>query len=202
MTRRFNPSHEDLSENPPTAENLLRGFQGRPVKHKKRTMLPIDSVEDATLLGRSDVIFYQSDKRDPKDPKGEGAQGFLKRFYHDQKPESYLYVITQEGELDEFQSEMAEACISEGLVEKCAKKKLFPQDPLPQQLVELANLEKVEMSIGKEKYQLDFVGYKLYVWDNMRTLMALPIENGRVTESCIYIWCSKHTKVNWRGIID
>lgn len=202
MKNRFNPSHEDLSENPPTAENLLRGFQGRPVKHKKRTILPIDSVEDAILLGRSDVIFYQSDKRDPKDPQGEGAQGFLKRFYHDQKPESYLYVISQDGFLDEFQSHMAELCKTTGLVEKCAKKKLFPQDPLPQQLVELANLEKIEMSIGKEKFQLDFVGYKLYVWDNMKTLMALPIENGQVTDSCIYIWCSKHTKVNWRGIID
>ena len=74
------------------------------MKKSQGAILPIDSLNNAQLLGRSNVIFYQSDKRDPKDPKGEGQQGYMKRFYHDQNPESYLYVISQTGEIDSFQS--------------------------------------------------------------------------------------------------
>lgn len=202
MTRRFNPSRDDLSENPPSMEHLLRGFQGRPVKQRKRAIIPLDSLQGAKLLGRSDVIFYQSDKRDPKDPDGEGAQGVRKRFYHDQRPPSYLYVISQDGELDDFQQEMVDICQKKGLVKKVHKEGLYPKGDFPQQIVELADLEKIEISIGKDDFELTFVDYKLFVWDDMRTLMALPISNGEVTDSCIYIWCSNHTKVNWRGIID
>lgn len=198
----FNPSKKDLSENPPTPENLLRGFHGRGVQSRKRAILPIDSLSGARLLGRSNVIFYMSDKRDPKDPVGEGAQGHLKRFYHDQKPESYLYVIPQNRTLDEFQSSLAAQCQSSGLKSRVVKKGLVPRGPMPSQLIELGELEKVELSIGRSAYELGFDGYRLFVWDNMRTLMALPIHGGRVTNADIYIWCSNHTKVNWRGIID
>jgi len=198
----FNPSKKDLSENPPTPENLLRGFHGRGVQHRKQAILPIDSVSGSRLLGRSNVIFYISDKRDPKDPVGEGAQGHIKRFYHDQKPESYLYVIPQTGTLDEFQNSLVAQCQSSGLKSRVVKKGLFPRGPMPSQLVELGELEKVELSIGGSAYELEFEGYHLFVWDNMRTLMALPIHGGRVTNADIYIWCSNHTKVNWRGIID
>lgn len=200
--RRFNPSKDDLSENPPTPENLLRGFQGRPVKQSKGATLPLDSLSDAQLLGRSNVIFYQSDKRDPKDPKGEGQQGYMKRFYHDQNPESYLYVISQTGDIDSFQADLIAMCNESGVSKKVRKKGLYPKGSLPNKIVELADLEKVDLSIGQHEYELNFVGYKLYVWDNMKTLMALPISNGQITDSCIYIWCSNHTKVNWRGIID
>ena len=194
-------SQSDLSENPPTPESLLRGFQGRPVKNSSKAFLNLE-LTDAQLLGRSDVIFYQSDKRDPKDPKGEGAQGHRKRFYHDQNPESYLYVVSQSGTLDWFQQDLADLCKDSGLASKVARKELVPKGPLPNKIVELADLEKVDLSVGKSKYELSFEGYKLYVWDDMRTLMALPMQNGSLTDSCIYIWASKHTKVNWRGIID
>jgi hypothetical protein len=200
--KRFNPSRDDLSENPPTPEHLLRGFQGRPVKKSANSILPLDSLEHAQLLGRSDVIFYQSDKRDPKDPHGEGAQGHMKHFYHDQRPESYVYVISQTGDLDSFQTELVDLCESRGVSKKVRKKGLIPKGPLPNKIVELADLEKVDLSVGRNKYELSFEGYKLYVWDNMKTLMALPISNGEITDSCIYIWASNHTRVNWRGIID
>lgn len=200
--RRFNPTKADLSEHPPTPENLLRGFQGRQVRKSVGAILPIDSLKNAQLLGRSNVIFYLSDKRDPKDPQGEGQQGYMKRFYHDQNPESYLYVISQTGAIDSFQSELIEKSRATAAKLRKSSKGLYPKGPLPNKIVELADLEKVDLSIGKQEYELNFVGYKLYVWDNMKTLMALPISNGQITDSCIYIWCSNHTKVNWRGIID
>ena len=67
---------------------------------------------------------------------------------------------------------------------------------------ELGELEKVDLSIGKSDFELGFEGYRLYVWDNMRTLMAFPIARGRVINGDVYVWASHHTHVNWRGIID
>ena len=203
---RFNPSNTDLSENPPTAENLLRGFHGRRVNGRRNSMLPIN-VEDlahAECLGRSNTIYYVSDKRDPKDPKGEGAQGYMKRFYHDQKPESYLYVIPNSVGLDEFLQMLVDACEADGISQKAKRKSLAPKGPLPSKIVELGDLEKVMLSVGSSEYEVSFIGYKLYVWDDMRTLMGLPIESdgGVVDDANVYIWASKHTKVNWRGIID
>jgi hypothetical protein len=198
----YKPKNGDLSENPPTPDHLLRGFHGRGVNVRARSVLPFDGVDDAQCLGRSDVIFYVSDKRDPKDPVGEGAQGRLKRFYHDQRPDSYLYVIDISGDLDPFQENLVSMCEAKGLPKKLEKQGLVPKGPMPSELVELGTLEKVELSIGREKYELNFEGYTLFVWDDMRTLMALPVHNGRVVESCAYVWASNHTRVNWRGIID
>lgn len=192
----------DLSENPPSAEHLLRGFHGRSVQNVARAMLPIDDVDGAQCLGRSDVIFYLSDKRDPKDPKGEGAQGFQKRFYHDQDPDSYLYVIDVTGSLDQFQQNLIAVCRSKGIAKKARSKGLLPKGQMPTQMVELGTLEKVELSLGREKYELGFEGYRLFVWDDMRTLMALPMVGNSVLDSDVYIWASNHTRVNWRGIID
>ncbi len=203
---RFNPSNSDLSENPPTAENLLRGFHGRRVNDRRDSVLPIDTqtLSLAECLGRSNTIYYVSDKRDPKDPKGEGAQGFMKRFYHDQKPESYLYVIPNSVGLDEFLQMLVDACEADGISKKAKRKSLIPQGPLPSKLIELGNLEKVMLSIGSSEYEVSFIGYKLYVWDDMRTLMGLPVESdgSLVGDANVYLWASKHTKVNWRGIID
>jgi len=199
---KYQPKKGDLSENPPSPDHLLRGFHGRPVKHRGKSMLPFDSVEDAQCLGRSDVIFYVSDKRDPKDPVGEGAQGHMKRFYHDQRPESYLFVIDVSGELDDFQQNLVQMCEAKGLHSKLESKGLIPEGPMPKEIVELGSLEKVELSIGREKFELSFEGYRLFVWDNMRTLMALPIHNGQVLPTNAYVWASNHTRVNWRGIID
>jgi len=203
---RFNPSNKDLSENPPTPENLLRGFHGRRVNGKKKSMLPIDlsDLKRAKCLGKSDTIYYVSDKRDPKDPQGEGAQGYMKRFYHDQRPDSYLYIIPNSVGLDSFLQMLTDECSNSGVQKKASGKGLIPKGPLPSKLVELGELEKVMLSIGKLEYEVSFVGYKIFVWDNMRTLMGLPIdESGHIVEDAnIYIWASKHTKVNWRGIID
>jgi hypothetical protein len=206
---RFNPSNQDLSENPPSAENLLRGFHGRKVNGRRKSLLPIDlqDLSRAECLGRSNTIYYVSDKRDPKDPKGEGAQGHMKRFYHDQRPESYFYVITCEAfptSMDSFLQMLVEQAEFEGVTAKARKKKLVPKGPLPDKLVDLGDLEKVMLSIEDSEYEVSFVGYKLYVWNDMKTLMGLPIDSdgGVVEDANVYLWASKHTKVNWRGIID
>jgi len=92
--------------------------------------------------------------------------------------------------------------MSKGVATKLKKRGLFPQGPLPAKIVELGQLDKVDLSIGRTKYELGFEGYTLYVWDDMRTLMALPVQNGQVLDANVYIWASDHTRVNWRGIID
>jgi len=199
---RFKPSREDLSENPSTPEHLLRGFHGRPVQKVSKWMLPIDDFADAQCLGRSDTIFYISDKRDPKDPKGEGAQGHMKRFYHEQHPESYLYVISPYSSLDSFLTQLVEECEVEGVAQKARKKKLYPKGKVPTKLVELGVLEKVMLSVGKGEVELSFQGYSLFVFGNMKTLIALPISDGRLQNNHIYVWASQQTRVNWRGIID
>ena len=199
---RFKPSREDLSENPPTPEHLLRGFHGRPIQKVTKWVLPLDDFSNAQCLGRSDTIFYLSDKRDPKDPKGEGAQGFMKRFYHEQHPEAYLYVIPIYSDLDSFLTQLVEECKAEGVTRKARRKGLYPKGKVPSKLVELGVLEKVMLSIGGGEVELSFQGYSLFVFGNMKTLMALPISSGRLQKNHIYIWASQKTRVNWRGIID
>ena len=200
----FKPRSGDLSETPPSPEHLLRGFHGRRVRDSSRGTLPIeqqDLQDKSYCLGRSDVIYYLSDKRDPKDPTGEGAQGYRKRFYHDQNPLSYLWVIAITG-LDAFQSNLASECRESGLAEKARKKGLTPVGPLPQKIVELGALEKVVLSQGRGGSELEFINYTLFVWDNGKTLMGLPMLRGEILNGNVYLWSSNHTRVNWRGIID
>ena len=189
----------DLLENPPTAEHLFRGFHGRGVRDVKRSVLPIDNFNGAQCLGRSKVIFYLSDKRDPNDPQGEGAQGFQKRFFHKQGPPSYLYVIDVRGDLDSFQQDLVDLCRSKG-IDKRAIKPTMSFSPR-MKMVQLGDLEKVELSVGRGDFELGFEGYTLFVLEDMKTLMALPIVNGNILHADVYVWGSNDTRVNWRGII-
>ena len=78
-------------------------------------------------------------------------------------------------------------------------KSLVPTGPLPAKLVELGDLEKVMLSIGRSEYEVSF-RYKLYV-DDMKTLMGLPIDSEGCGEGVgVFLWSSHHTKVNWRGL--
>ncbi len=189
----------DLSENPPTLEHLFRGFHGRGVRHRFKSILPINNFDDAQCLGRSDVIFYLSDKRDPNDPKGDGVQGIRKRFYHNQGPPSYLYVVDVTGSLDSFQERLVQKCKSKGIAKRAVKPSvtLYPG----MEVAFLADLEKVELSVGQENFELSFLGYKLCVMGDMRTLMAVPIQGDQILHADIYVWASEHTRVNWRGVI-
>ena len=205
MSRRFNPSKKDLSENPPTPENLLRGFHGRDVQNKKRFRSDFDSLANAFCIGKSDIIFYNSDKRDPKDPDGEGSQGFMKSFYHEQKPTSMLYVVVNNpSKLDPFVESLIEECDAQGISAKAKKQRLIPPRKLPNKLkvVQLGILKKVQLNLNGANIDLSFEGYDLYVWDDMKTLMGISKKNGVFDFDLYFIWISKHTKVNWRGIID
>lgn len=205
MPINFKPSRADLSENPKTPENLLRGFQGRDVKKRMNSKINNLAHAKSYVLGRSNVIYYKSDKRDPKDPDGEGAQGFMKHFYHEQHPESYLYVVCTDDCLDDFEIDCNEECVALGLPAKLMQKGLVPNLPLPNKLtlVELATLEKVDLTIGGDTdIELSFEGYSLFVWDDCKTLMAAPKTNKDINLKKVYIWASNHTFVNWRGIIN
>lgn len=189
----------DLSENPPTLEHLFRGFHGRGVRHKFKSILPIDDFDNAQCLGRSDVIFYLSDKRDPNDPEGDGAQGIRKRFYHTQGPPSYLYVVNVTGSLDSFQEMLIQKCKSKGIAKRAVKPSVSVYPGMGIAL--LADLEKVDLSVGREKFEISFEGYKLSVMGDMSTLIAFPVHNGQILDADVYIWASEHTRVNWRGVI-
>lgn len=201
---RFNPTRDDLSEDPPTPENLIRGFHGRPVQTRLRAIVPIDNFDGAVLLGRSTTIYYESDKRDPKDPKGEGAQGVKKLFYHDQDPESFLYAIPVDRDLDAYQEALAEQCAASGMLAQVKRKGLIPTGEVPTTLMELGHLVKVilELKGESEPRTINFRGFRLYVGDDYRTLIGLPFHDGEFLSTCVYVWKSHHTKVNWRGIID
>ncbi len=204
MSKIFKPSREDLAENPKTPENLLRGFQGRDIQHRMKTTISNLSDAQAFVLGRSNIIYYKSDKRDPKDPDGEGAQGFDKHFYHEQHPESYLYAVCKKQDLEDFELECHQDCVNAGLVKKLEEKGLVPTIPLPPKLtlVQLAQLEKVDLSINAIEIELIFRGFNLFVWDDYSTLMAAPKSKTKLNVSKVYLWASKHTFVNWRGIIN
>jgi len=193
----FKPSREDLAERPNSPENLARGFQGRALRSRQRFVLPDIDFRAMRCIGRSEVIYYLSDKRDPSDPKGEGAQGYMKRFYHTQKPLSFLYVTTPVR--DDFVKDLVDMARDSGVSRKAGTKGLMPVGPLPDTVVELADLEHVDLNVGGQPVELYFRGFKLYVWDDMKTLMAWNPESD---SDNIYIWCSHHTHVNWRGIID
>jgi len=196
----FNPTKEDLAERPPTLENLLRGFHGRPLKGRTTYDLRDIHTNNHFLLGRSDTIYYASDKRDPSDPYGEGAQGFFKIFYHEQKSPSYFYLV--DSSPDSFERELSALCKSKGLTRKAKGKGLFPKGPLGGNMVELGDFLGVDLSIGRETVKLEFEGYKLFVLRDMRTLVALPILNGRLRADKVYMWSSTHTFVCARGIVD
>ena len=194
----FRPSRSDLAERPNRPEHLLRGFHGRPLKNRHRFYMPDYNLSAAECLGRSETIFYLSDKRDPNDPEGEGAQGILKRFYHDQGPASYLYVISQN--LDPFEENLVECALRSGMTGEAKRKGLYPKGGFPSTVVELGVLEKVMLVCAREDVEISFHNYGLYVWDNMQTLMGISKEEN--SPSKVYLWSSHDTHVNWRGIID
>lgn len=196
----FNPTREDLAERPPTLENLLRGFHGR--RQRGNTTYELRDIDPNVhiLLGRSNTIYYASDKRDPNDPYGEGAQGFLKVFYHDQKSPSYFYLI--DSSPDSFEQELNALCNSTGLVRRSQSKGLYPQGTLEGKMVELGDFLGVDLSVGRESVKMEFEGYKLFVLRDMRTLVALPVVKGRLGGDKVYMWSSDDTFVCARGIVD
>ena len=193
----YRPSKADLVERPQNPESLVRGFHGRPMQGRHRFIMPDFRLNDAQCVGRSETIFYLSDKRDPNDPKGEGAQGFLKRFYHDQGPSSYLYVIG--GDLDPFECDLIANAKRSGMTRRAQNLGLKPKGKWPSTIVELGDLEEVHLKNGNDEVEISFNNYGLFVWDNMKTLMGISRD---LPPSKVFLWSSSHTHVNWRGIID
>ena len=191
----------DLVENPKDLESLLRGFHGRGKNGWSTHGVDLNlDLSEARCVGRSTTIYYRSDKRDPNDPVGLGAQGYIKDFYHTQKPLSALwwYSATPEETMDA----LAEAAEASGFCEKVEAEGLLPGSELPEEVLELGILVGVDIQIGRSKSEIRFENFKLYVASDMKTLYGLVERNGKVLTDQILVWRSHDTYVCYRGIVN
>lgn len=78
-----------------SASDLFEGFHGRQVR--ENTPAP-KLPSEFKPVGRLIRLWYESDKRDPGDPHGDGRQGIKKVFYHDTDSKPTLYVSAKKGD--------------------------------------------------------------------------------------------------------
>lgn len=195
-------SKSALSENPRTLSDAIEGFHGRQIKSvTERDIEGILNLRNYRLLGRSDKIFYRSDKRDPSSPKGDGRQGIAKDFYHTQSPLCLLYVVYRSESDIADMKDMFDLADRDSRLQKKSRQLDIPAE-WPEEVGLLGKLTRVEYSVDGEEEELDFVNYNLYCWDDMKTIMAIPDFNAGYSVDKAFIWVGEKTRVNWRGIID
>ena len=160
-------------------EDLFEGFQGRKVV--KRVTKNIEKSLPKTVypFGTAVSVLYHCDKRDPGDPYGEGAQGHWKYFIHTHSPGVLVY----SNDVDDTSDTP-----SLGL----------PLDPIyPETCTWLGELKEIVIDTGEGEEKIQFTNRDLWVWDDMRTMMALP-KRGKIKE--VLIWAGGKLKVTPRGI--
>lgn len=190
---------DHLKENPNALESALIGFHGRSLQHESYYDLGSNwsSPILAKCFGFSKTIYYQSDKRDPADPSGEGAQGYDKSFYHSHEKSPVLIYELKSNGIPPI-NEYATAQEMNQMYSQSS------QYRLPNHWAEssgwLGDITEVEyLDLNENRENIKFTDYGLYVWDDMSTLMALP-NHGEIDR--IILWRSPDLKVNWRGIIN
>jgi len=190
----------DLVENPKSMESLLRGFHGRDIKTRSNmeaSDLPLDAFR---CIGRSKILYYKSDKRDPNDPKGLGQQGYWKDFYHKQSPLSVVWWYC-EADPNPLLTDLADTADESGFTEAVQSKGLMPID-LPEELLELGVLVAIDLEVDGEVQTIRFENFKLFVGKDMKTLYALVELDGELHTSDVLVWRSHKTYVCYRGIVD
>lgn len=185
---------DEKRENPKSLIGMMMGFQGRPMisetYREPEAHFPDPSA--ATPFGIAKKVYYDSDKRDPASPYGEGKQGVMKRFVHTHdKQEVMLYELAKR---DKRQA------LDTRTVNKYTKK--HDIYTLPETWADscawIGKLVSIEYE-GPRGYTTEtFDSFDLYVWDDMKTLMAVP-RIGDIYQ--IVLWRGPDMKVNWRGII-
>lgn len=190
----------DLVENPKSMESLLRGFHGRDIKSRDDQQVPHLAEEMFRCLGRSKIIYYKSDKRDPNDPKGLGQQGYWKDFYHKQSPLSVVWWYCED-EPNEHLEMLADLSDQTGFTENAEDKKLTPVG-LPNELLELGVLVAIDLEVDGQIQTVRFENFKLFVGDDMKTLYALIEIDGKLHTNQVLVWRSHKTYVCYRGIVD
>lgn len=194
-----NYKRDHLTENPNALESALIGFHGRSLQNESYYDLGREwpSPRLGKCFGISQIIYYQSDKRDPADPSGEGAQGFDKSFYHTHEKSPVLLYELKLSHLEPINDYASQQELNHFYRESSHYK-------LPNNWAEssgwLGDITEVryESFDGNEEF-IKFKDYGLFVWSDMSTLMALS-NNGDIDR--ILIWRSPDLKVNWRGIIN
>jgi len=186
---------DEKRENPKSLQGMMMGFQGRSLvsetERSIESLFPKPSL--ATPVGIAKKVYYDSDKRDPASPYGDGKQGVMKRFVHDHdKSDVMLYELNHNGNTRD--------ALPKKTVDSYVKKNDIYQ--LPNTWTEtcawIGKLVCVEYDCNKGYMTETFDNFDLFVWDDMKTLMAVP-PMGRIHQ--VLIWRGPDMKVNWRGII-
>jgi hypothetical protein len=158
---------------------LFEDFQGR--KLRKNVSRDIESQLPDTVqpFGTAISVLYYADKRDPGDPHGEGAQGFWKLFIHTHDKGVIVYCDgCEEDNPGTFGPE------------------LHPD--YPEASAWLGELKEMKwMDATGEQRKEEFKGMDLWVWDDRRTLMAIP-KKGALKD--VIIWKGGRLKVTKHGI--
>lgn len=156
-------------------ESLFEGFHGRGVK--KDEDKPLDLPPKLHRLGRVINIVYDSDKRDPGSPWGDGRQGVWKLFTHKHGRGVNLYSThLLDGSSPSGGSSMR----------------------YPAQVAWLAKIVEIEMADGTiiEPRSMD-----LWVAKGGRVLMGLPRRYSRKPWQ-VLLWKGGNLRVEPRGIVD
>lgn len=187
-------SKDEMKENPGSLEGMIMGFQGRSLLYTEARDFEsrFPTPKQAKPVGVAKVVYYDSDKRDPASPHGEGKQGVMKRFVHehDKRP-VILYEICDT-------SHRSPMSVSE--FSKHLKKHEIYELPFawPNKCAWIGKLVSVEYETPAGLAHETFDKFDLYVWEDTKTLMAVP-SSGSIYQ--ILLWRGPDMKVNWRGII-
>lgn len=158
------------------AERIFEGFQGRPVKKRVTRALEGRLPRVLRRCGNAVKIWYDSDKRDPGDPHGEGAQGNWKLFVHEHSAGVGVYTVDGDPGFDE---------------------EIEPD--WPDEVFWLGKLTKYEYDDGEEVWEEPGGGRDLWCWANGKVLMALP--RNFSSPQKVILWKGGRLKVTWRGIV-
>lgn len=190
---------DHLKEKPASLESALVGFHGRSLKYEKTLDLEElwESPLEAQCFGIAKVLFYNSDKRDPADPKGEGQQGIDKAFFHTHEGADVLLYELKLDHLPPINTYFTTTQINKYL--KKSEHYCLPSE-WAQDAGWLGDLKKIEyIDVYKKPQTLVTHNYHLYMLEDMKTLMGLPNTDN---VDRVLFWCSPDLKVNWRGIIN
>jgi hypothetical protein len=183
-----------MKENPKSLEGMMMGFQGRPLKYAEERSLEatFPAPTSAQPFGVAKLVYYDSDKRDPAAPYGEGKQGVMKRFVHehDKRP-VLLYELTTS-------SHRAPMSSTEFNKHKKSHSCYALPESWPTKCAWIGKLVSIEYETAAGVAHESFDRFDLYVWDDTKTLMAVP-SSGSIYQ--ILLWRGPDMKVNWRGII-
>ena len=155
---------------------LFEGFQSRPVRVEKEIPIEAQFPRRLVTLGEPIWVRYDSDKRDPGDPEGNGRQGIWKPFIHKHTLGQGLRFYAPVGG-------------SEGPGVKAPR--------WPETVCWLGELVSVAYRDAEgEEWEEEFTDWSLWASaPNGKVLLGLP-RNGKD----VRLWKGGELKTTWRGV--